>query len=59
MRVQPSENDSHEVQLKKLRLERNSEERRLGGLKFRLENKLTQRLRILPALPSKDEANVA
>jgi len=59
MRVQPSENNSHEARRKVLRFERKSEERQLRGLKSRLESKLSQQRRILAAPPSKSPANVA
>jgi len=59
MRTRPSENNSHELQRKKLRFERSSEERQLRGLISRLESKLSQQLRISAAQASKSQADAA
>jgi hypothetical protein len=59
MRVQPKENNLHEIQLRELRIERNSEDHRLRVLKSRLEKEFPQRKRILSATHSNGRVNAA
>jgi hypothetical protein len=51
MRIQPNDTKLHEIELKELRAERNSEDRRLTTLKLRLEQKMSNQKVTFPSAP--------